>query len=144
MQRILIFNYIPSQEKKALDTYNLCTPLTQQAIHLDILGKSLREFMALSSFCTALIGNEGGAVNMAKALNIPTFAIFSPSVKKQNWSIYDDGVSQVSVHLEDFMPEDFKQCSKKKIRKKTSFLYDKFKPSYIKPGLNKFLERLKK
>ncbi|SKB43725.1 heptosyltransferase-2 [Salegentibacter salinarum] len=139
----LIFNYIPSQEEKALNIYRLCAPVTQKAIHLNILGESLREFMALTSYCTALIGNEGGAVNMAKALNIPTFAIFSPSVKKQNWSVYDDGISQVSVHLEDFMPEDFKQCSKKEIRKKTSFLYEKFKPQYIIPGLNKFLKRLK-
>ncbi|WP_339649514.1 glycosyltransferase family 9 protein [uncultured Salegentibacter sp.] len=139
----LLFNYIPSQTEKALEVYNHCLPVTQQHIHLKIFGKSLREFMALTSYCDAMIGNEGGAINMAKALKIPTFAIFSPSIKRINWNIYEDGLKQVSTHLEDYFPEEFKNKSKQQIRKKTPALYKKFKPHFIKPYLITFLERLK-
>jgi heptosyltransferase-2 len=61
----------------------LCKPATQKNVFFEVFGKSLREFMAITSHCDALIGNEGGAVNMAKALDIPTFSIFSPQIKNQ-------------------------------------------------------------
>src|SRR5690606_1943628 len=60
----LLFNYIPSQKKDAVKIFNLCQPTTKENIHFDISGRNLREFLALTSICDALIGNEGGAVNM--------------------------------------------------------------------------------
>jgi len=140
----LLFNYIPSQTEEAYNIYNRCLPATQENIYMNIFGESLREFMALTRYCNALIGNEGGAINMAKALNIPTFAIFSPSIKRINWNIYEDGLTQVSTHPEDFFAQDFKNKSKKQIHGNTAALYKKFKPDYIKPELVSFLERLKK
>ena len=40
---------------------------------------------------------------MAKALNIPTFTIFSPFVGKNAWAMFDDGIKNVSVHLRDYI-----------------------------------------
>ncbi len=139
----LLFNYIPSQKEQAKAVFNLCNSGTQKAIHLEIFGKSLREFMALTSQCNALIGNEGGAVNMAKALEIPCFAIFSPGVKKDNWSMYDNDSTQVSVHLQDFIPEIFQNKSKKELHALNAEFYTKFKPELISAKLHQFLQRIK-
>ena len=140
----VLFNYIPSQKEQAKAVYDLCNSKTQKAIHLEIFGKSLREFMALTAQCDALIGNEGGAVNMAKAIGIPCFAIFSPGVKKENWSMYDDDITQVSVHLQDFIPEIYQMKSKKELKSQTAEMYHQFKPDYISEKLQKFLETIKK
>ncbi|MGM0390174.1 MAG: glycosyltransferase family 9 protein [Bacteroidota bacterium] len=139
----LIFNYIPSQKEQAKAVYDLCNSKTQKAIHLEIFGKSLREFLALTAQCDALIGNEGGAVNMAKAIGIHCFAIFSPGVKKENWSMYDDDITQVSVHLQDFIPEIFQNKSKKELHSLNAGFYTKFKPELISAKLNQFLQRIK-
>lgn len=136
----LLFNYIPKQKKEVLELFEMCQARTQKRIFLDLFGNSLREFIALTSRCDALIGNEGGAVNMAKAVNIPTFSIFSPQIKKEDWSIYEDSERNVSVHLEDFQPEKFKGLSKKERRKVAANYYQSFTPEFIIPALDKFLK----
>jgi heptosyltransferase-2 len=140
----LLFNYIPSQLDEAHNIYTLCNPNTQKHIYLNIFGNSLREFLALTSQCGALIGNEGGAVNMAKALNIPTFAIFSPSLNKGNWNIFEDDITNVSVHLQDFVPEIYQMKTKKVLKSQTAEMYYQFKPDYISEKLQKFLKTIKK
>lgn len=139
----LLFNYIPAQMEEALKIYELCSPGTQNNIHLDIFGKSLREFMALTAQCDALIGNEGGAVNMAKALGIPTFAIFAPQINKQDWSVYENESTHISVHLEDFQPDLFQKKSKKELHRASADLYQKFNPELISEKLKSFLKILK-
>lgn len=101
----LLFNYISNQKKIALELYHLCQPETQESIFFDVYAKSLREFMAMTSQCAALIGNEGGAINMAKALNIPTFTIFSPFILKNDWNMFENETTNVSVHLSDYYPD---------------------------------------
>lgn len=138
----LLLNYIPKQLNEVQKLLTVCQPKTRKHIYFDVFGKSLREFMAITSYCDALIGNEGGAVNMAKALDIPTFSIFSPQVKKENWSIYEDGKKNVSVHLRDFHPEVFKDLSKKEIQKKASTFYGLLKPNLIFAKLEYFLKEV--
>ncbi len=135
----LLFNYIPRQKEDALEIYNLCNPETQKSIFLDLFGKDLREFLALTYHCNALIGNEGGAVNMAKALDVPTFAIFSPVVPKENWSMYENGITNVSVHIKDYKPELFNNQTTRDIQKKYKELYSHFKPSYFEEKLLNFI-----
>ena len=81
----LLFNYIPNQKKEALDIFNLCSLETQKCIAIDSYADTLRGFIGLLSQCDLLIGNEGGAVNMAKALGVATFCIFSPFITKGAW-----------------------------------------------------------
>lgn len=100
----ILFNYIPNQKNTALELYNLCQLETQEKIFFEIYANSLREFMALTSQCTALIGNEGGAINMAKALNIPTFTIFSPFILKNDWNMFENETTNISVHISDYYP----------------------------------------
>ncbi len=137
----LLFNYIPKQAPEAKEILKLCNPTTQNNISFGVFGKSLREFMAITFHCDALIGNEGGAVNMAKALDVPTFSIFSPQIKKENWSIYEDGVYNVSVHLNDFS-KALQGLSKKEIAKNSTRFYELLEPNLIFASLDKFLNTI--
>lgn len=137
----ILFNYIPKQQAIAETVYNFCTTKTKQQIYFDVFGKDLREFLAITKHCTALIGNEGGAVNMAKALNIPTFTIFSPWIKKEAWSIFENETTNESIHLKDVKPELFKDRSLKEIKKNNLKLYEKFKPDFVIPKLNGYLDQ---
>ncbi|WP_093405877.1 glycosyltransferase family 9 protein [Salegentibacter flavus] len=138
-QADFLFNYIPKQKEEVEEIYNLCAPNTKKRIHLDVFGKSLREFLALTAHCNALIGNEGGAINMAKAMDIPSFSIFSPQIKKENWSIYEDGIRNVSVHLNDFSTA-LHGLSQKEITKNNGRYYELLEPNLIFASLDKFLK----
>lgn len=137
----LLFNYIPKQEKEARELLGLCDPVTKKHVFFDLFGKSLREFLALTSWCDALVGNEGGAVNMAKALNIPTFSIFSPQINKKSWSLYEDGVRNVSVHISDYLE---KEISRKELKNNSQEFYLSFEPALFLNKLQVFTNNLNK
>lgn len=137
----LLFNYIPSQLPEVTKLYQACSEQAKQQIRLGAYTKSLREFMAVLSQCTALIGNEGGAVNMAKALNIPTFSIFCPWVPKEDWNLFD-GQDNVGVHLKDYRQELYDNMKKRNIKKDYKRYYQEFKPDFFAGRLQEFLTRL--
>ncbi len=130
----LLFNYIPNQLPEAKEIYNDCLPATQQAVFFDLYGKNLREFLAFTSLSDALIGNEGGAVNMAKALEIPTFIIFNPGLNKENWFGNTESYIHQAVHLKDFINYSISEAKKDPLS-----YYLKFKPTFVFPKLQAFL-----
>lgn len=136
---VLIFNYIPSQQAEAEAVYNLCSDTAKQRIRMDISPGTIRDFLSVLYHCNALIGNEGGAVNMAKALLIPTFTIFSTWIKKEAWNSFEDGTTTISVHLKDFKPELYGQTSPKEMKPKALALYQEFTPDLILPLLKKYI-----
>ena len=137
----ILFNYIPSQETAAKEIFNKCTLASQSKIYFNVFGRSLREFIAITKHCNALIGNEGGAINMAKAVDIPTFAIFSPWISKESWNLYEDDKEHMSVHLKDFYPEIYADKLQKQLKPKIEELYLKFKSELFKEKLERFLEQ---
>jgi len=137
----LLFNYIPSQFNDAKKIYDLCTKTTQGHIFFDLYGKSLLEFLALTHHCDALIGNEGGAINMAKALQVPAFIIFSPHLNKANWFGELENDNHVAVHLSDYI--NHQEKDRDKAKDKPSEYYLKFKPTFIEPKLIDFLRNLR-
>lgn len=139
----ILFNYMPDQSEQAQTIYSLCNPETQKKIRLDIYGKSLREFMAITSFCDAIIGNEGGAINIGKALGKKTFSVFSPWIEQENWTVFEDGINNDSVHLKDYFPELYKDIPEKKLKKQSLELYKGFTPSLFEEKYKKFLDHLK-
>ncbi len=134
----VIFNYIPSQKEEALKVFNFCTPKTQKRIYVDLYSEGLRSFLALLSQCNMLIGNEGGAVNMAKALNIPTFSLFSPSVDKETWQIFENEKENESIHLKDLKPEIYEQNDMKFIKENTFRYFDEYPIELILHKLKTF------
>ena len=133
----LLFNYIPSQLTEAKTIYDTCKPKTQQHIFFEVYGKSLREFLAITSLCTAIVGNEGGAINMAKALHVHSFCIFSPHISKQNWFWSAHEAIDEAVHIADVMEFSAQDKAKSKVR--PELYYKKLKPDLVIPKLSKFL-----
>ncbi|MEM6514929.1 MAG: glycosyltransferase family 9 protein [Bacteroidota bacterium] len=137
----ILFNYSPNQKKEALKIYELCK--NKEAILLDIYEEDLRTFICLMNKCDALIANEGGIVHIAKALNKPTFTIFSPYVNKDHWASFEDGKFHVSTHLLEEKPDlydEFTFEERKKIEANPNELYKKLTPDMILQKLKPFLD----
>ena len=143
-QSQILFNYIPNQETQAKAILNLCKPETQKQIFFGVFGKSLREFLSITKHCDALIGNEGGAINMAKALNIKTFAIFSPWISKDTWSTFENQGTHTSVHLKDYKPVLYSGKAEKEMKSQSLDLYQEFTPDLFEIKLNQFLKTISK
>ena len=140
----LLFNYMPSQQKEAEVIFHLLSQHSLQQSYFKVYGKGLREFMGLLSQCDMLVGNEGGAVNMAKALDVPTFTLFSPWINKKAWNLFEDGKRNVSVHLSDFESEAYEKLDIKEFKRSYEKWYQKLTPERWIPLLEKFLsENLK-
>ena len=121
----ILCNYLPFQKEKFNDLFESLNHSTQQKIIKNFDTTNLREYIATVSFCSALIGNEGGSTNIAKALDVPTFGIFAPFVDKLTWSWAEDGCRFDSVHIHDFNKE--------------SLQYEDLKPELFKQQLQEFL-----
>jgi len=138
----ILFNYIPSQLEDARKVYDFCQPQTQQNIHFDLYAKGLRPFLGLLSQCDMLIGNEGGSVNMAKALSVPTFSLFSPSVDKETWQIFENEKENMSIHLKDLKPEIYEQHDEKYIKEHTFKYFDAYPLALILEKLGTYFRDL--
>lgn len=135
----ILFNYIPNQLKEAREIYEGCRPSTQKHIFFDLLGKNLREYIALMNECDMIIGNDGGAINMAKALNKSSFIIFSPWIRQEMWATFEDNKFHKSVHLEQFKPKVFRGMTEKELKRDSLELYQHFKPEFVYGELESFL-----
>lgn len=98
----LLFNYIPSQKPEAEQIFELCGDATRKRFFLNLYEENLRSFISNCALCDLFIGNEGGSANIAKALSIPTFSIYSPLISKEVWATFEDGITNISIHPEDF------------------------------------------
>lgn len=135
----ILFNYFPKQIEDARQIYNFCKITTQKKIYFDLLGSDLRSFVGIMNNCDLIIGNDGGAINIAKALNKPSFIIFSPWIEKKIWATFEDGKNHISVHLNDYNPELIENKSYKKLKKNALNLYSSFLPELLYKKLNDFL-----
>lgn len=137
----ILFNYSPHQKEDAFKIYEMCQH--KERIILDIYAPSIRDFVKLMSQCDALVANEGGTVHIAKALNKPTFTIFSPYVNKAHWASFEDGKFHHSIHLLDVKPDLFDSFTyeeRKKIEQNPHELYKQLSPEIILPQLDVFLK----
>lgn len=139
----ILFNYLPCQKNEAKKIYMQCNPKTKSQILFHVYESSLKGFILTCANCDLYFGNEGGATNIMKALDKPTFSIHSPHVTKDYWAIYEDGKKHVSVHLEDFQPQRFESCPSRYNRKLNASLYQNLKPELISLKLSNFLKNLK-
>ncbi|PJJ07200.1 heptosyltransferase-2 [Flavobacterium sp. 1] len=137
----ILFNYFENQIEDAKKIYNSCSKNTQEKIHFDLLGSDLRSFIAIMNRCDVIIGNDGGAINMAKALNKPSFTIFSPFVEKKIWATFEDGLRNISVHINDFKPELIANLHHDEIKKNYSSLYREFTPELFKDKIKFFMTK---
>lgn len=137
----ILFNYFPKQISDAKIVFDACKPSTQQKIYFDLLGNDLRSFIAIMNNCDLIIGNDGGAINMAKALGKPSFIIFSPWIEKKIWATLEDGIHHISVHLNDFKTELLASKTEKELKKNALSLYQEFEPEWFKDKIESFLKQ---
>lgn len=137
----ILFNYFPKQIQEAKIVLDACKPSTWEKIYFDLLGDDLRSFIAIMNQCDIIIGNDGGAINMAKALQKPSFIIFSPWIEKKIWATFEDGIHHLSVHLKDYRSDLFEQKTEKMLKKESLSLYQEFKPEFFKDKLKLFLNQ---
>jgi heptosyltransferase-2 len=137
----ILFNYFPKQIEDAKIIYDACKTATKEKIYFDLLAKDLRGFIAIMNQCDLIIGNDGGAINMAKALGKPSFIIFSPWIEKKIWATFEDGIQHMSVHLNDFKPPLFHSKTEKELKKEALSLYLKFTPDLFEVKIGQFLSQ---
>ena len=138
----VLFNYAPHQKADALAIYDLC--VHKEDINLDVYAGSIRDFAVLMNQCDILIANEGGSVHIAKALNKPTFTIYSPYIDKDAWNSFEDESFHQSVHLKDEKPElyqSFDRETTKEIEKNPEYLYQQLMPELILEKLKPYLKK---
>lgn len=135
----MIFNYMPGQKALAMEIFEKCSDKTKWSIDPHFFTPKLRDFIAILSQCSVIIGNEGGAVNMAKALNIPTFCVYSPLIGKGAWHS-EARPADIAIHLKDYKPALFTDLKKKSIKKNISRLYNLFQPALFEKRLEDFLK----
>ena len=137
----ILFNYFPKQLEEATIVYKLCSEKTQKNVYFDLLGSNLREYIAIMDKCDVIIGNDGGAVNLAKALEKPSFIIFSPWIEKKIWATFEDGIHHTSIHLTDIHPILILEKSEKELKENAIALYENLEPKYVINQLIPFLNR---
>lgn len=137
----ILFNYFPKQIEDAKKVFENCKPSTQEKIYFNLLGGNLRGFIAIMNQCDIIIGNDGGAINMAKALEKPSFIIFSPWIEKKIWATLEDGLHHVSVHLNDYKPELLVSKTEKERKQQALNLYQELKPDFFTEKLVSFLKQ---
>jgi ADP-heptose:LPS heptosyltransferase len=135
----ILFNYFPKQLPDATVVYNLLSEETKSKVHFDLLGNDLREFIAITNECDLIVGNDGGAINMSKAVGKKSFIIFSPWIEKKDWATFEDGVHHTSVHLKDYFPEKFIGLNNRQIKKHVDEYYALFDFEFFKDKLGHFL-----
>ncbi|WP_312825471.1 glycosyltransferase family 9 protein [Epilithonimonas sp.] len=124
---IILCNYMPFQKGLFEELNNKLSEDSKKLVITNFETKSLREFAAVTSLCKCLIGNEGGATNVSKSLNIPTFTIFSPQIQLIDWAWTSNSKMDRFLHLNDFV--------------QNSDNYLDFKPTYFKNELREFLNK---
>lgn len=70
-----------------------------------IEANSLPDLCAMTANCNFFFGNEGGPRHIAQALDIPTYAIFPPGIRKSLWQP-NEGLRYGGISTDDFMPTE--------------------------------------
>lgn len=134
----ILFNYIPNQQPVVDEIMNGLN--STEKIYLDVMGKNVREFLKILYHCDAFVGNEGGAVNMSKALDVPTFSIYSPHKFPSDWGCFEDGIHHVSVHFQDLDKKTVDNLTEKQLFNRATKLYKKLEYNYVRTETDKFLQ----
>ncbi len=111
----IVFNFAPHQKQEAAEIYDLIE--NKKAVNEDAYEPDLDKFLFLLKQADVLISNEGGAVHMAKALEVPTFTIFSPFIDKATWNSFENLPIHTSIHLRDQRPDLYQNVDRKSMKK---------------------------
>ena len=128
----LVFNYAPGHEAAvARGMYkDLGSPSN---VFINVQADSMRELVALASFCSGYFGNEGGARHIVHAVGRPSLVIVSPGINKVNW-LPDTGIFAGGIACEDIVPAENLAAMEHAER------YSAITPDYVYPLLQRFVK----
>ena len=95
----------------------------------------VRNLAACMSYANRFVGNDCGLAHIAKALDVPAFTIFSPSIPKTDWGILDNLEQNQSVDIGDFFPEEIAGKTLQERSRDCPKLYSRMRPELIIPHL---------
>lgn len=98
----ILFFYSPDEKDFIMKFYNEFED--KKDLFVNINTKSIRELAMVISNCDFFFGNEGGPRHLAQSLDVPSFAIFSPSASKQEW------LSNANERHQGVEPDDLGEC----------------------------------
>lgn len=138
----IILNYMPSQKNEARILISKLNQDVKRNI-VNYVPNTLKDYIHTTYFCDAVLGNEGGAINIAKSISKPTFSIFSPMIESKGWHS-NSKKDHFAVHLADYFPDLFEKKSKREIRALNKEFYKKLKFELFREKLVLFLKLIKK
>lgn len=133
----ILFNYIPKQQETVDQILDLLPD--SKNIFPSVIGKDVREFLKIMSACAAYIGNEGGGINMSKALGKPTFSIYSPHKFPEIWGCMENQPEHKSVHLREVRPDLYISPNLEKYEEKAEEYYQMIPVEYVIEKLKLFI-----
>lgn len=98
----VIFFYSPDEKDFIMKFYEKFED--KKDLFVNINTKSIRELAMVIANCDFFFGNEGGPRHLAQGLDIPSFAIFSPSASKKEW------LSNTNERHQGVEPDDVGNC----------------------------------
>jgi heptosyltransferase-2 len=92
----------------------------------------LRSFIGILNQCDLIVGNDGGATNMAKE----NLLYYLSLIEKKIWATLEDGIHHLSVHLNDYRPELLSQKTEKNLNRMLLPYIKNLNLRYLKRNLN--------
>ena len=93
-------------EKEKEYTLNLAKELNNERIFYGIETLDVRDLAKLMINSSYYFGNEGGARHIAQALEIPSFAIFSPNAAKKDWLVNNGNFKYDGIEAKDIVQDE--------------------------------------
>ncbi len=109
-------------------------------IFTTIEAPTLPDLCALAANCHFFFGNEGGPRHLAQALEVPSFAIFPPGIRKSIW-LPNEGKRYAGISPDDFVPLDVQLERKMTYADRMNILTSDRIWERLKPMLSNILEK---
>lgn len=104
----LLFFYTENEKEY---TVNMAKELNNERVFFGIKTKDVRDLAKLIVNSDYYFGNEGGARHIAQALEVPSFAIFSPNSYKKDWLVNNKDLRYDGIEAKDIMKENIENAS---------------------------------
>lgn len=109
-------------------------------IFTSIEAPSLPDLCALMKNCDFFFGNEGGPRHIAQALDIPSFAIFPPGIRKSIW-LPNEGDRFAGISPDDFMPQQEQKEKQLTYQQRMSLLTEERIWAQLLPVISKHITK---
>jgi len=134
----LILNYHPNQQAAVKKIMSRIHKKDRTFLYME--DDDFRGFLKILYHSDGFLGNEGTAVCLAKALELPTFSIYPPFKFPEGWVKAENHQKHMTVHFRDLDQRTVDGKSTKELIKNSPTLYKKLTYDYVRKEADKFLQ----